>query len=944
MTGNRQGTRQGAGGYGGNHIDFHGGLFTGPVIGTGVQNNHYAAPRPRASLPHQVGVIPPRADSFQYRAEAGRLRETLTGGEAAILVGQDTVRGQVLVGMGGVGKSQLAADYARTIWRAGEVDVLVWITAGNPAAVAAGYAQAAVELLGADPADFETAARAFLAWLEPRAGQHPVRWLVVLDDVTQPGDLNGLWPAPSPHGRTLVTTRRRDAALRGHGRHMIEIGLFTPLESVTYLTTALADHGRTEPDNDLAALADDVGHLPLALSQAVAYLIDADITCAAYRSLLADRATKLADATPEEDALPDGQTHPTAAAWAMSIDRANTLRPAGLARPLLQLAAFLDPNGIPDTVLTSPAALAYLTDHATAAGHDQGPVTPERARMAFRALHRLSLADHTPDAPHQAVRVHQLIQRAVRDTLTPDLHHQTAHTASDALIAAWPDIENDTTVAQALRANTEALTACAETALHSPDAHAVLYQAGLSLGEAGQVTAARDHFHHLTQTTTSHLGSDHPATLTARHNLARWQGAAGDPAKAATAFAALLDDLLRVLEPDHPATLTTRHNLAHWQGEAGSPTSAAGALAELLDDLLRVLGPDHPATLTTRHDLAHWRGSAGDPTGAASAFADVLTDFLRVLGPDHPDTLNTRHNLARWQGAAGDPTGAASAFAELLEDFLRVLGPDHPDTLNTRANLARWQGSAGDPTGAATAYADLLTDRLRVLGPDHPDTLTTRGNLARWQGEAGDPAGAADAYTELLEDFLRVLGPGHPDTLTARGNLARWQGEAGDPTGAADAYTELLEDFLRVLGPEHPNTLTARQNLAYWQGLAGEATGAVTAHAELLEDFLRVLGPDHPDTLTTRANLAYWQGEAGDATKAATAYADLLADFLRVLGPDHPSTLTTRNNLAYWQGAAGDPTGAASAFAELLTDCLRVLGPDHPNTLTTRNNLARWQG
>ncbi|MDX6346700.1 MAG: hypothetical protein QOF84_1490 [Streptomyces sp.] len=84
----------------------------------------------------------------------------------------------------------------------------------------------------------------------------------MLDDVTDPADLHGLWPAASPYGRTLVTTRRRDAALTGDGRRMIEVGLFTPGEATAYLTAALAARDRTEPDDQLAALALKLGYLP----------------------------------------------------------------------------------------------------------------------------------------------------------------------------------------------------------------------------------------------------------------------------------------------------------------------------------------------------------------------------------------------------------------------------------------------------------------------------------------------------------------------------------------------------------------------------------------------------------------------------------------------------------------------------------------------------------
>ncbi|MFE5375679.1 hypothetical protein [Streptomyces mirabilis] len=149
-----------------------------------------AAPRTPVTWPHQVGVLPPRALSFQHRAEADQLRAAVDSGGTAVLT-------QVLTGTGGIGKTQLAADYARTAWDSGGVDVLLWISASSRSAITAGYARAGVELLAADPRDPEQAARVFLAWLEPKAGQEPCQWLVVLDDVVDPADMRGLWPPAS---------------------------------------------------------------------------------------------------------------------------------------------------------------------------------------------------------------------------------------------------------------------------------------------------------------------------------------------------------------------------------------------------------------------------------------------------------------------------------------------------------------------------------------------------------------------------------------------------------------------------------------------------------------------------------------------------------------------------------------------------------------------------
>ncbi|WP_189967520.1 FxSxx-COOH system tetratricopeptide repeat protein [Streptomyces avidinii] len=724
--------------------------------------------------PQQAGVLPRQAHCFQDRATAQLLEHASYGVDTV-------VHTQVLTGFGGVGKSQLAAHHARTLWQAGKLDLLVWVTAVTRDAVVTGYAQAAVEILGADPTNPETAARTFLAWLEPKPSTVR-RWLVVLDDLADPADLRNLWPPDSTHGRTLITTRRRDAALTGNSRQLVPVGLFTDDEATAYLTAALAAHDRHEPTDQLSGLANDVGNLPLALSQAAAYLLDVGLDCATYRHRLTDRARTLTDVLPDRSGLPDDQATNVAATWSLSIECADQLPPAGLARPMLQLAAMLDPNGIPAAVLASPPALNHLAQHHNAAPGQTHPdeITDAEATQALRALNRLSLIDHNPSSPHHTVRVHQLLQRAVRDPLPADQHGRLARTAADALMAAWPEVERDTSLAQALRANTEVLTLHAEDALYQPDAHLVLARTGRSLGEAGQTTAAVHYFQQLATDTQHHLGHDHLNTLTARHHLAYWRGDAGDVAGAAAALEDVLADMDRIQGPDHPGTLIARHELAGFRGDAGDVAGAAAALEDVLADMERVLGPDHLNTLIARHDLAGFRGQAGDVAGAAAAFEQLLADRKRVLGPDHPDTLYARHSLASFRGDAGDVAGAAAALEDLLADIERVLGPDHLNTLIARHRLAGFRGQAGDVAGAAAAFEQLLADRKRVLGPDHPGTLATRHSLANLRGDAGDVAGAAAAFEQLLADRKRVLGPDHPDTLYARNRLAHWRRAAGD--------------------------------------------------------------------------------------------------------------------------------------------------------------------
>lgn len=677
--------------------------------------------------PVMVGRPPLLADAFQPRPG---LRDALLERAGVGVAGSGAVT-QVLLGDGGTGKTQLAA--AAFAAARGQVEVTLWVTATARAEVLSAYAEAqtAIEAVARTvPAvDAEQRANCFLTWLASTSR----RWLIVLDDVLDPADLRGLWPS-GPAGRVIVTTRRRDAALFARGQ-VVDVATFTCAEAVTYLTAKFAA-GAGMPTGVLdaaAELADDLGRLPLALSHAAAAIMNDGLTCAEYRVLLADRTRPLTDILPADPAeAGDEYAYPVSGAWALARERADGLAPVGLAGRMLDVIAFLDPNGIPAAALTSRPVRDHLRgdplrDSAT-------DVTEEQARRALRNLRRLSLIDHAPDDEARSVRIHALAQRAGVEQLTASATVALIRVAADALTCVWPAIEADAVFGRVLRSNATVLLGRHPTALWLPDAHPLLFRLGGSLIDSGLVADAAAYSAELSATAIRLLGADHPHTFGARQILARARGEAGDPAGAASAF------------------------------------------ASLLADRIRVLGPDHLQTLATRGSLGWWRGKAGDVDGAVSVFEALLPDRLRLLGPDHPDTLWTRNNLARWQGKAGDLACSIAAFEDLLADELRVLGAEHPDTLTTRNNLAHVLGQAGRPAQAAAVVRDVLASRLRVLGPDHPRTLATREHLARWQGEAGDPGAAAAAFARILADEVRVLGANHPRTRATRARLAHWQG------------------------------------------------------------------------------------------------------------------------------------------------------------------------
>ncbi|ANP52225.1 hypothetical protein AVL59_24115 [Streptomyces griseochromogenes] len=750
----------------------------GVAVGHADQVSYYGSSRTPASWPLLVGVIPAASRCFQPRLTLDE--DTHLTGPADAEGGLAAARCTVLVGTAGVGKTQQAARIARGAWRDEQVDLLLWVTVTDRETVVAGYAQAMAEITGTDAAAgsgtaaAEQAAQAFLAWLRPDAEGSERRWLIVLDGVADPGDLQGLWPPDHPDGRVLVTTRRRDIAQPGLNRLVVPVAGFTPHEATAYLSEALAEYGCAGAAADeLATLAGMLGHLPLALSQAAAYLAGAELGLAAYVRLLDEydllsgpdkwgggrprRGQPLAELVPGPGALPDGQNVAVPEAWRSSLERADGMPAGGLARPLLELASLLPAAGMPESVFTNSAAAEYLQTHRVAAGSGQ-MLRADEVQGALRLMDGLGIIEYTPGASYRAVRVHPVLQRATREALSVDRVRELASKVASALVLA-ADAQGEPGSAPALTVDpfhghlkmtntvdpgfvpvlvdaVDVLRGHADSALWSgmpysrpeawsglsgngpsPSDHELLYQVGEVLGTTGQAQAAVAYFERLAGVALHHQGPYSPGLEFARLRQAHWQGESGDAAGAVTAYEAILDQQCRFFGPHHKRTLDTRAALGRWRGAAGYAAGAVAAYTELLYLLQQHSFPDSTAVLDTRAELARWQGESGDLYGAAMAYEALLADLIRVLGQ--------HGGLQHPQESGTGPYRSGLENLTALSNWLKVFDAHH--------SHAHWRGRAGDAAGATTSLTYLLNQQIQILGSDDPRILATREELAHWE-------------------------------------------------------------------------------------------------------------------------------------------------------------------------------------------------------------------
>jgi len=791
-----------------------------------------------ATWPLLSGLIPQLADSHVPRHETGLgLAASLAPGDTAVLIPAEEAS-RTLGGLGGTGKTQLALAIAHALWDSGALDLVVWLTPASRDAVLTGYAQAMADLGGLTADGPEAAAAQFLDWL----AETDRPWLVILDDLADAAVLEGLWPH-GPQGRVLVTSRRPDTAVRAYRPRAIEVGPFSPRESVAYLSSRL----HADPDQWIGALdlAGDLGYLPIALSQAAALMADTGLDCREYRARIADRMQRLAGgATGDYPSI-------VASTWALATEFAEQIPPAGLARPALTLAALLDANGIPGTVLTSQAACAYPTRYRRGA-----PVDEMQARAALYNLARAGLVSIDTTSAARTVRVHSVVQATVAQNLTAAEGDEAAHTAADALLQVWPRGDVPASFEQALRDCTARLEEAAGRALWQPECHPVLLRAGRSLEGGGLTAAATGYWQWMLETSQAELGPSHAHTILARDRL----GAA--------------------LEA------------------AGRPGDAAEVYQESLKERQRILGASHPDTVAVRANLARAYRSAGRSEEAIRLAERVVAESEQGRGARHPDTLTAREELGEAYLGAGLGDQAIATFQRTLADRERVLGPGHPDTVAARADLAHAYRAAGQPAKALPLYGRIVTDRERALGADHPETLAARGNLAYAYRTTGRLKDALSAYRHTLAGRERAQGRGHPDTITARGNLADACFLASRYKEAIPLYERTLADREALQGPDHPDTITARGNLASAYHSARKLAQAIPLYEQNLAGCDRVFGPGHPDTLTSRSNLAHAYHTVGRYTEAQAMFERALADSERALGPDHPLTQTARENLA----------------------------------------------
>jgi tetratricopeptide (TPR) repeat protein len=644
----------------------------------GAQRPSTFSPGPTGAPVQQRPRLPnslPRLWNVAARNVVFSGRDALLARLRQQLAGSSPVAVHALHGMGGVGKSLLAVEFAHRY--AADYDLVWWVAAEQPELVLEQFASLAVAggLASQDTA-VPVAAAAVREHLRGSG-----RWLVVFDNAEDPAAIRAF--LPEGPGHVLITSRNpawSEIALP------VEIEVFTRAESVNLLRHQVS----SLTDQDADKIAELLGDLPLAIAQAAGVVAETGMSVADYLKALQEETEQVLDA-----GVPATYPVSLAAVVLIATKKAADTDPASA--QLLNVCAFLAPEPVPLEWIANAARLnRHILPDSLAAAADR----PFALRQSLARLARHGLARATAEGP----LVHRLTSAITRNTLTPAGQAAARTAAEQVLVAAAPDDLDDTATWTTWAAILPhlihlgpATTSNGELRQRAGDAILLLYL-------RGDYRASHELALRLHAAWSTSLGEDDPQTLYVANNLARSLYGLADYKAAQALDQDTLARRRRVLGDDHPASLHTASNLARNLEALGDYQGAHALQQDTLARRQRVLGNDSPNTLRSADRLGVTLRSLGDYKSARALHRDTLTRSRRVLGDDHPDTLRIAANLAADLRDAGDMQAARELLHDTLDRMRRVLGHDHPNTINLTRSLAAQDGQAPNLGGAHTEH------------------------------------------------------------------------------------------------------------------------------------------------------------------------------------------------------------------------------------------------
>ena len=785
-----------------------------------------------------------REEALQY------LRAALTAHTHPMAVSQP----QAISGLGGIGKTQLAIEYAYR-YRADYAAVL-WVRAELADLLISDFLAIAILLSLPEhrEQDQRKIVNSVLRWFDTHQG-----WLLILDNADNLETARPFIPS-SGHGHVLLTTR---AFSTGTIAGRVELETMTVEEGMRFLLRRLKSTWTNTPLERIPesvwsltrAVVEALDGLPLALDQAGAYIEETRTSLRDYLKLYRVRRQRLLR-TRGQDAA--GHPAPVATTWSLSLEKIKQANPA--AAELLCLLALLHPDSIPESMIV--AAAAEL-------GPVLQPVLSEEFDFneAIGELHKYSLLKRDPEK--KILVIHRLVQAVIWDDMDSETQRQWAERLVRSINRVFPAVEFATwdTCQHYLPHAQLCVTLVDQWHMDFLEAARLLQRLGAYLQARAQYAESEPIYQNALALHERLQGPDHPETAHTLSGLASLYYALGKYRQAEPLYQRALIICEQALGTNHIEVANILNELALLYNALGTYAQAEPLFQRALHIREHTLGQEHPHIATTLNGLAQLYREQGKYTQAEPLYQRALRIREQALGAEHPDVATTLNGLAQLYRDQGKDERAELLYQQALHIREQVLGPEHPDLAIVLNNLAELYQNQGKYT-----QAEPLLQRAVHIFEQGSNYLVaySLNNLAELYQNQGKYTQAEPLYQRVLRIFEQVLGPEHHLIAYPLNGLASIYREQGKYQQAEPLYQHALTIRKRQRGEQHLETAESLYDFARFYEVSRQPEQALVLYGQALSICEQQLGLQHPRTVNARTRSIHLLRETGRTEEAAT--------------------------------------------------------------------------
>ncbi|OJJ52880.1 hypothetical protein ASPSYDRAFT_163813 [Aspergillus sydowii CBS 593.65] len=752
------------------------------------------------------------------KAFVGRENYIATLEESMLSPGQASKT--AICGLGGIGKTQIALELAYRMRDRDPGMSVLWIPCQSYESIEQAYMDIA-QLTGLALHDAATVKDQVKAYLSHESSG---KWLLIFDNAddmemwtkgTETGPaLKSLLPQKET-GHILFTTRNRRLAVK------------------------LASSNDTDAT---AALLRELCFLPLAISQAAAYINENDITrLEDYLSLITaqegDMAELLGEDFEDDGRYPDVK-NPVTTAWLVSFYQIRSLDP--LAVDYLSFMACISPRNIPQSLFPpSPSDKERIEALGLLKGYS---FVSEELESGNLTLHRLVyLATKTWLRKDGSFATWIIKTVDHMDRLFSDIKREERKLWRSYLPHILSTIENH------------------EFRTVRNRYSGLLNIVGNLLSSDGRAREAKILYVQTLEDRQRHLGKDHEQTLDSMYNVSVVLSNTGEYTEAKQMMEQVLEGQYMALGPHHPNTLRTLGSYAVVRLSQGYYAQAQSIQEQALEGFEKILGPEHVRTLQCMETLGSIFREQGNYEEAEAQYRRAIDGYTKELGPWEEDTLRAHNKCGSVLVCQGKYEEAEQICSAVLLRAEEMLGPQHPLTFNSMRILGSVYLKQKRLEDAERIGIRALNLAKRAFGAEHPETLSAIARLGIILGNQGRYEEAITLHQQAIDAFHNKLGKHNPLTLISLGNLASAYGQQGQFEEAEELQIEVFESKKQQLGIDHPSTLKSMQTLALTCESMGNHRDAINLTTECLQLRTNRLGAEHLDTVQSRNFLSEWR-------------------------------------------------------------------------------------